>query len=158
MVKGRSLESKGWSLESSQRAKRVSIRSNISSISASDFAGVPEVDDDDDDSAISCSFSNQENKTQKRVDNSEFPLPQVKQFEESTSVRLMGCFVFEQWASIGPFFVHSVIGAPTGIHCRPTRVHFMDLLGSELKRDIEVFSVQDWASASQLKLLCLIGP
>ena len=77
-MKGRSLESKGWSLESSQRAKRVSIRSNISSISASDFAGVPEVDDDDDDSAISCSFSNQENKTQKRVDNSEFPLPQVK--------------------------------------------------------------------------------
>jgi hypothetical protein len=61
-VKGRSLESRGWSLESSQRAKRVSIRSNISSISASDFADVPEVDDD---SAISCSFSNQENEAQK---------------------------------------------------------------------------------------------
>lgn len=66
MVKGRILESKGWSLESSQRAKLVSIRSNISSISASDFAAVPEADDDDDDSAISCSFSNQQNEAQKR--------------------------------------------------------------------------------------------
>jgi hypothetical protein len=47
-VRGRSLESKGWSFESSQRAKRVSIRSNISSLSASEFpSGVA------DDSAIS---------------------------------------------------------------------------------------------------------
>lgn len=38
MERGRSLESKGSSLESSQRARRVSIRSSISTISASDFA------------------------------------------------------------------------------------------------------------------------
>lgn len=47
MQRGRSLESSGSSLESSQRAKRVSIRSSISSTSESDFAN-----DDDDDSAI----------------------------------------------------------------------------------------------------------
>lgn len=54
MERGRSLESKGSSLESSQRAKRVSIRSRSSSISASDFAAsvVAADDDDDDESAI----------------------------------------------------------------------------------------------------------
>jgi hypothetical protein len=51
MVRGRSLESNGSSLESSQRAKRVSIRSSISSISISDF-GFGAVAVEDDDSAI----------------------------------------------------------------------------------------------------------
>lgn len=55
MVIGRSLESKVWSLESSQRARRVSIRSSISSISTSDFA-VAATDEEDDDSAISTLF------------------------------------------------------------------------------------------------------
>ena len=54
MQRGRSLESKGSSLESSQRAKRVSIRSRISSTSASDFPAT--IDDafeaEDDGSAI----------------------------------------------------------------------------------------------------------
>jgi len=48
IVRGRSLESKGSRLESSQRAKRVSIRSSISSISESDFAlSVVAVEDED---------------------------------------------------------------------------------------------------------------
>lgn len=59
MVMGRSLESKGWSLESSQRARRVSIRSSISSSSPSDFpaTGVGAGDDDEVGcSAIASSF------------------------------------------------------------------------------------------------------
>lgn len=49
IVRGRSLDSKAWSFESSQRARRVSMRSNISSLSESEFAAA----DEDDDSAIS---------------------------------------------------------------------------------------------------------
>ena len=49
MQRGRSFTSNGSSLESSHRAKRVSIRSSISSTSASDFG---DNEDDDDDCAI----------------------------------------------------------------------------------------------------------
>lgn len=49
MQRGRSFASNGSSLESSHRANRVSIRSSISSTSASDFAGN---EDDDDGCAI----------------------------------------------------------------------------------------------------------
>lgn len=55
MVRGRSLESKDWSLESSQRAKRVSIRSNSSSLSESELATAVDAAEDDDESAISFS-------------------------------------------------------------------------------------------------------
>lgn len=51
MERGRSLESNGWRLESSHRAKRVSIRSSISSISESDF-GFSDAAVEEDDSAI----------------------------------------------------------------------------------------------------------
>lgn len=57
MVRGRSLESKGWSLESSQRANLVNIRSSNSSVSASDFAAVAAAGDDDDSAIFSSFFS-----------------------------------------------------------------------------------------------------
>ena len=39
MAMGRRLERRDWRLESSQRARRVSMRSSISSISSADFCG-----------------------------------------------------------------------------------------------------------------------
>lgn len=59
MERGRSLESKFWSLESSHSAKRVSIRSSSSSTSASDFsvtAGAAVEDDDDCSAIVALSF------------------------------------------------------------------------------------------------------
>jgi len=53
MASGRSLESKFSSLESSQRAKLVSILSSMSSLSSSDFETI---DDDADDPAIDFRF------------------------------------------------------------------------------------------------------
>lgn len=49
MARGRSLESKFWSLESSDRAKLVSILSSISSLSSSDFAAIDDDGDGDGD-------------------------------------------------------------------------------------------------------------
>lgn len=109
MVRGRSFESKGWSLESSQRAKRVSIRSNSSSLSTSELVTAVDAAEDDDESAICfsckrrqrCPGADEEGQRRKEAFRGFILVAQLRFYQvlcKQCHVRLM----LKQWAEIRP--------------------------------------------------------